>query len=89
MSYVFLQHKPNFFKKQPNLIYSSSDSSEEEKSLKLWLMCLIILSQCTYTVLKALAESHLRNYTLLESKLITAKQVWLKFTLEIFYYKKL
>ena len=40
------------------LIYSSSDSSEEQKSLKLSLICLLLFFQCIYTLLKTLGDNN-------------------------------
>ena len=57
-------HFQNCFLKKINLIsliYSlseSSDSSEEEKSLKSSLICLITFSQCIYTLLETLADNN-------------------------------
>ena len=53
-----------------SLIYSSSDSSVEEKSFKLPLICLINFSQCIYTLLKTLADnnSHQNSSKLLLNK---------------------
>ena len=61
-----------------SLIYSSSDSSVEEKSFKLPLICLINFSQCIYTLLKTLADNNSHLFLGAEFKQVTAKQVWLE-----------
>ena len=56
------------------LIYSSSDSSEKEKSLKLSLICITSFSKSIYILLKTLKDNNFLSFLRDESKLNTAKQ---------------
>ena len=70
------------------LIYSSSEWSEEEKSLKLSLIYLIPFFSMYLHSFKNTYRYYISSFLTAESKVITAKQVWLESTFGIFLSQK-